>query len=814
MQEQQHSQPNISTRKVHRTAIHPLFLALLLANGAQAGDVEPSAGPMAFRIEPQSLDRALVEFSAASGQQVVVDGKLSTGVHSPGVSGSYTPRQALDKLLEGTGIAARVNRNGTVTLEKAKAAEPQSMAVDLPKVTVSGTAAYDPTDPYDQNYAVPDSFAATKTDTPLMETPASIQVVPRAVMDDQQAIRLEDVVRNVSGVQVKRQLGDLFDSFIIRGFDTQFRVYRDGLRLAEQSFETANLDRTEVLKGPASALFGRIEPGGLVNMVTKKPLTERYYSLGQQFGSFDLYRTTLDATGPVTDNGDLSYRLNFVYLDSGSFRDFIDRERKFVAPQLTWRLTENTDINFGYEFKDDAVKGDRGIPAIGNRPAKVPISRFIGEPDFSLNEAESHLGHITWTHRFNDDWRVQQKFVINFVDTFNRNIIPVSLRGDNRTINRGLFNGSTERETYATDINLNGKFDVFGTRHNVLVGFDFLRFQSSRGVTFLGSAAFIPTLDTFNPVYGIRIPDNLPINNFFSTKQQWFGVYLQDQIDLTHNLHLLFSGRYDWSENASGLSSTGSPKLDTVRNNEFSPRVGLLFSPRDWLSLYADWTHALGAANAGQSADGKPFDPEFAEQFEGGVKLELFDGRFNANLAVYELTKENILTAARIDPSTATGPSIQEAIGKARSRGIEFDFAGHLTDEFSLIGSYAYTDTRVLNDNNGNEGHRLPNVPEHAGSLWVNYELPFGFKLGTGVYISDKRQGNAQNDVQLPGYVRWDAMAAYQWNIGVSKITAQVNVNNILDKEYYKFLDIAGNPRFDINPGEPLSVIGSLKLEY
>jgi hypothetical protein len=160
MKEQQHSQPNISTRKVHRTAV--LFLPLLLANAAQADDVEPAAGPIAFRIEPQSLDRALMEFSAASGQQVVVDGKLSTGVYSPGVSGSYTPRQALDKLLEGTGIAARVNRNGTVTLEKAKAAEPQSMGGDLPKLTVSDTAEYDTDDPYNPDYIRLDSSPRPK----------------------------------------------------------------------------------------------------------------------------------------------------------------------------------------------------------------------------------------------------------------------------------------------------------------------------------------------------------------------------------------------------------------------------------------------------------------------------------------------------------------------------------------------------------------------------------------------------------------------------------------------------------------------------
>lgn len=661
------------------------------------------------------------------------------------------------------------------------------------------------------SYSTPLASTATKTDTPLMETPISIQVVPRAVMDDQQVIRLDDVTKNVSGVQTMRQLGDLYDNFIIRGFaSSDFNVYRDGLRLGLQSFETGNLDRVEVLKGPVATLYGRSAPGGLVNIVTKKPSTQPYYSLSQQFGSFDLYRTVLNATGALANDGSLAYGLDFVYMDKGSFRDFVTSDRVFVAPQVTWKATDATEFNLGFEYKKDHVTGDRGIPAVGTRPAKVPISRFIGEPDFSRNESEGYLAHFSWTHKFNEDWKIQQRFAANILDTFNRNIVPLSLKSDQRTVNRGLYNGLTERETYAQDINLNGKFDLFDTRHNVLLGFDYLRFTNGRSVTFLTSGSFLKSIDIYNPVYDtVTVPENLDKNNFLYGKDEWFGLYFQDQVDFTDSLHFVFSGRHDWARTWSGFSRTSVPDMTAISAQKFSPRVGLVYQPVQWLSLYSNWTQSLGANN-GQSSDGKPFAPETAEQFEGGVKLDLFDGRLNSTLAVYELTKQNILTS-----NTATAdPFDQIAIGKARSQGIEFDVTGKITDKLSLVGNYAYTNTKVLKDDSGAQGNRLPNVPEHSGSLWLNYEVVDNWKVGSGAYVAGQRQANTANNFQLPGYVRWDAMTSYQMKVGETKVTAQVNVNNILGKRYFTYADQFGNARFDAMPAAPLTVLGSVRVEY
>ncbi|WP_427551544.1 TonB-dependent siderophore receptor [Methylomonas sp. MS20] len=801
------------------TANFGISLALAIAAALTSPVAIAAEQTLDYDIPPQALSSALNAYADVGNVQLSYPAGLTSGLHSPGVSGKWSPRQALEKLLTGTGISAKTTANGTITLEStAEPSKPGASATTptLPSVTVTGQATYLNSDPYNPDYHRRTASTATKTDTPLMETPTSIQVVPRAVLDDQQAIRLDEATKNVSGVQAPRQLGVLFDNFMIRGFTTpSFNVYRDGLRLALQSFETANLDQIEIFKGPPSTLFGRSAPGGLVNMVTKKPLFTPYYSIGQQFGSYDLYRTTLDATGALNDDKTLAYRMNFSYMDANSFRDFVGRDRVFVAPQLTWKPNDAFEINLGYEYKKDNIIGDRGIAAVGNRPANVPISRFLGEPSFSSQQAESHLGHLSWTYHFNDDWKIQQRFAVNMLDTFNRNIVPISMEADNRTVNRGLFYGLTERATYTQDLNLNGKFDTFGIGHNVLLGFDYYRFEESRGVTFLPGAAFIPAIDIFNPVYGnVKLPNDLAKNNFVIENQEWFGLYFQDQVDLTKNLHFLFNGRHDWSTAIAGFSDSAMPEATAVAAEKFSPRLGLVYQPVKWLSLFANWTEALGASN-GRSAAGQPLPAELAEQFEGGIKTEFFDGRLTASLAAYELTKRNALT----DDSSTPDPSDQIAVGVARSHGLEFDFSGELTDRWKVIGSYAYTDARYLQDNGqfGDAplvGKRLPNSPEHSANLWTSYQVTDGFKVGTGAYVAGKRQANAANNWQLPGYVRWDAMAAYQWTLGKSRMTAQVNVNNILDKRYYAYADEFGNPRFDAMPGEPTTILGSLKVEY
>ena len=376
-------------KKSRTTLIHlPLCLGLIAIGAAQtcmAGETVPATASspkqQRFNIRPQPLYSALSALASQTGVQFAYTAALVKGLTSKGVTGQHSTEQALRQILAGSGINFQFSNANTVTLKKAitpvTATEPHSETTLAP-MTVVGEAVQDPNDPFNRTYTVTNSSIATKTDTPIMEIPQSIQVVPRAVMNDQKAARITDALENVSGVRAQPSLG-FGNMFIIRGFHND-NIYRNGLRannIFPQEFDTANLQSIEVLKGPAQ-LYGRTEPGGLISLTTKKPLDIPYYSLEQRFGSYDLYRTEWDATGPVTSDKSLLYRFTGAYQNNNSFRDFDFTDRMLFAPSVTWRPTEATDATLELQVMNQDFMADFGIPVIGKRPAQIPISSFIG----------------------------------------------------------------------------------------------------------------------------------------------------------------------------------------------------------------------------------------------------------------------------------------------------------------------------------------------------------------------------------------------------------------------------------------------------
>lgn len=286
---------------------------------------------------------------------------------------------------------------------------------------------------------------------------------------------------------------------------------------------------------------------------------------------------------------------------------------------------------------------------------------------------------------------------------------------------------------------------------------------------------------------------------------------MQDQLELPYHLHLLAGGRYDNARLSQG-GDFGSAKIDmgTVK-----PRVGLLWRPRSEISAYGSYTENLGTFGGDftlVNPDGSRLSPEEAEQWEAGIKTELFDGRVTGSLAYYELTKQNVATPHPDPVLSAQG--FQVSIGEAQSRGLEVDLAGRILPGWDVIASYAYTDTEILKDNSDNVGNRLPNVPRHGGSLWSTYrfqEGPLsGFKFGTGMYARGQREGDAANTLQVPGYVIVNLMTGYEWKVGPSKVSAQFNVENLLDKEYFQNSVGPAASNF----GSPLAYIGSVRVEF
>jgi len=515
-----------------------------------------------------------------------------------------------------------------------------------------------------------------------------------------------------------------------------------------------------------------------------------------------------------------------------------------VSPSLTWKITDATDFTLNVEGVEQDYQADFGIPAIGKRPAPIPISNSFGDTNDPVDHlSKVHLG-TEFNHRFNDDWAIHNRFLMSREDNEQVFINPApafdtALLPDNRTLGRNIFSQENEVEAYTTNLDLTGKFSLWQTQHEALIGFDFTESHTmyhTQGDWQNRNPAL--DIDIYHPwtSYGIdpALFDSTlgtyvqPGREYSMLVTQWYGAYFQDHITLWDKLHIFGGGRYDWAEIGRGRGSTEAMADNALENSSpsvkrkdeaFSPRVGILYQPWHWLSVYGSWSNSFGANN-GVTANGQSLAPEIGEQFEAGVKTQLFDDRLLASMVYYHLTKGNILTSDLSTPD----PTDSAAIGEARSQGIELDVTGRLTDNFSVISSYAFTDARITKNNDGFTGSRLPNVAEHTGSLWLKYDVngyqaAEGFSFGIGGVLASKREGNYAyygSPFQLPGYVRVDAFAAYKWNVQKFPVTAQFNIRNLLDKTYYESTDPDANvsPRNGIYPGAPLMAIGSIKVEF
>lgn len=448
----------------------------------------------------------------------------------------------------------------------------------------------------------------------------------------------------------------------------------------------------------------------------------------------------------------------------------------FFAPSLTWRPNSRFEGNLDIEYQLNKFTdvSDIGIPAIGNRPAPIPLSRFTGDPA-AQNTQRRILAGLDWTYRFNPDWKIVNRFQFNDVAYDQRTLFAVDFDQNTGELKRGLWHADLNRRTYAANLDLVGHVRTGPLKHDLLVGVDFYRFEGVYSA-FGGQTPVVPSFNIFNPSYGIDLSSitRASYNQFGTFPEQWYGVYFQDQITLWDKVHILGGGRYDWATVGTSFSSTSLPLAQAAETKErtgyFSPRVGLVYRPWQWVSFYGNYVKSLGSNNSGTPLpDSGSLDPQTARQWEAGIKTEFFGGAVSSTVAYFDLTKENVATAIPGTPFSRT-------IGEANSRGVEFDLSGRVTDQLNVIANYAYTNAKVTKDLSGTEGNRLVAVPAHSGSLWAVYEFTDGplqgVRLGTGAFVRSKRMADLDNTVELPGYVRWDASAGYSFMYSGSKMTA------------------------------------------
>ncbi|MDD1622803.1 MAG: TonB-dependent receptor [Methylococcaceae bacterium] len=800
--------------------------ALLAVMVVQTAHGETVDGKHHFDIPAQSLNQALLSFGKQSQQQLMYGTDIAENLRSRALQGDYTAEEAIKILLSDTPLQAVTTGEGTITLQP-KAVDMQNKAdpQTLSTVTVVGKTSYDANDPYNPDYYIPNASTATKTDTPIMETPYTVKVVPHQVLQDQQVIRVEDALTNVAGVQTGFTNGGLNDTFSVRGFQTS-TMYRDGYLLPDGSNfgasqarrETANIDHIEVLKGPGSILYGRSDPGGVINLVTKKPQATPYHSIQQQFGSYDRYRTTADSTGAITDDKQLLYRANLSYESANSFRDFVSTDSVFFAPSLTWNISDRTQANLNIEYNHFDNTLDSGIPVVGNRPAPVPRSRQIADPRNNSNVGDRTYLGFDWSHEFNDNWKLTQRFSAEYFDatqlfTFygtpdaNGNLYNAPLGMGHP---RGANNGHSQQQNYFTTLNLTGKFDTGLIQHTMLWGFDY--FMLDTQIASECCALGIPG-DPFN-IYNPSYPTTPLVHNFVKgpdRNTEWYGLYMQDQIKLPFNLFGNVGVRYD---NAVGRNN-GSVTTDDDR---VSPRGGLLWRPQEWLSVYGNYSENFGPSNSLFNAPGQQMlSPQTAKEWELGTKTEFLEGRLTASFAYFDLIRNNLPVP---DPFN---PFLTRTVGQEETRGYELEAAGEILPGWRVIGAYTHLAYANINKDTGysglpgdigNTGHRLYGAPRNFGSLWNTYEFQagvvHGLKLGVGVIAASQSQGSNDNNFQTPGFATLNLLGSYSLNLAGKKLTIQLNANNVLDKTYYQGTNSANR----VGVATPRTFLGSVRLEF
>lgn len=657
------------------------------------------------------------------------------------------------------------------------------------------------------DYYIPEASTATRTDTPILDVPQSIQVIPQEILEDQQILRIDDALRNVSGVVGSYEAFGSGATLTLRGFTTDNfsngPILRDGFRVYDNLGvqETANLERIEVLRGPSSVLYGQNEPGGIINLVTEQPLFESAYEFQLQAGSFGLIRPSLDISGQLTADDSLRYRLNMVYQHEDGFRDFdTDSNRFFIAPVLTWDISDRTTLSFSLEYLDDEAPFDTGLVAIGDEVVDVPPGRITNEPDDFRRSEFLALGY-NLEHQFNDNWTFRNAFRYIQQNYELETYLPFEFDEATGIVTRYPADRQYNSNDYSLQTSVTGNFSTGSLEHTLLAGVDlnFNRFDEQFTRIDLNTPA---PLNIFDPEYGITPrPDLSRVAPFtpFDTEYDRVGVFVQDQIAIG-NFIVVGGLRYD-SVDFRNLAE------ETSRSNSaWSPRLGIVYQPIETVSLYANYAQSF-VPSVSRDIDGDFLEPETSEGFEIGVKAELFDSNLLATLAYFDITKQNVATV--VDP--LTGASI--ATGEQRSQGIELDVSGEILPGWNVIGFYAYTDARVTEDNTIPVGNRLPNAPRHSAGLWTTYQIQNGdlqgLGFGLGVNYVSNRFGNLNNDFEIGDYFLTNAALFYErdnWRVAL-------NVNNLFDVKYITSTSTSDR-NTGIRPGEPFSVVGSISIRF
>ncbi|WP_407362355.1 TonB-dependent siderophore receptor [Pseudomonas luteola] len=634
-----------------------------------------------------------------------------------------------------------------------------------------------------EGYRATRSASATRTDTAIHETPQSISVVPRQVVEDIGATRLEDALDYAGGIERGNNFGGQgLTEFLVRGFSTQ-EFYRNGFAVNRgypNMPDASTIERLEVLRGPASMLYGRGDPGGTFNIVSKQPQADRKTVLGSQFNTQGLRRGTLDTTGALDENAEFTYRLNLVAEGSDSFRDHVESERYNVAPVLRWQLSDRTAVILEGDYLHNRHPMDRGVTRYATQAGQLPRDRFLGEEDAGKLRNENATTQLRLEHQLNDDWAIRGG--VQYLDgSLDGGAVENNgLAADGRTIGRNYSERTLEWDDIAFQTNVEGHFKTAGFAHTLLAGIEYDDFNYTSFIRrSSGSVSAFP-LDLYAPVYGQPLPALTRTTTHDDENLKSYALYLQDQVELTDRLKAQVGARLERFEQqyTNYLSASGSWEQ---AHNAVSPRFGLVYDLTDSLAVYANTARSF-KPNRGADRSSQAFDPEKGIAYETGIKYDVPEHDLSITAALFHITKENVLTSDPLDSN------YQIAEGEVRSRGFDLSLAGNITPQWRVIGGYAYVDAEVTKSTTSTmpTGSRLANVPKHSVNLLNTYEFDSGLLSGLGVgvglkYVGDRKGSTSSTAFDMSSYTVVDLLAYYPLT---DRIRLNLNLDNVFNEEY------------------------------
>jgi catecholate siderophore receptor len=716
-----------------------------------------------FDIPAGTLESVLISFQKTSGIEVVIPDDAMRPISSPGVTGRYSPDQALREILRGTGISHRFTDRRTVTLEIRAEAE---------SVEVRDDARL--------------SLSSTKYTQPLLDTPQTVTVISKQVMEEQGATTLRDVLKNVPGLTITAGEGGnpAGDNLTLRGFSARNDIFIDGVRdLSPQSRDPFNLEQVDVVKGPGSVYTGRGSTGGSINLLNKTPGLGRSFGGTLDFGTDRTRRATADINLPIGDT--IGFRLNLLGHHSGvAGRDVVKFDRWGVAPSLTLGLGKPTRFTTSYyKLKQNNISdyGIPWVPATNNalvefrdRPAPVPRDTFYGLRDRDFEKLNSDLVTLKFEHDFNDalSLRNQLRYANSSRDSI---ATPPRFASNNSTaINRELRSWQTEDKVWDNQTDLVARFNTGGIEHALVTGANFTRENNVRHTR--TAPNMLTTLLNPNPddVYTGTITLSPIVGDVTANSQ---AAYLFDTAKLGKMWEL--NGGLRWDRFAAdGITTTGTPVSRVDRM--LSVRAGAVFKPLPQGAVYASYGTSLNPSLEGLSYNtaNTVIEPEKTYTIEAGSKWDFLGGRMLVSGAVFRVEKENART-----PGVLPGDPPQVLQGKQRVDGLELSVEGNLTRSWQVLAGYTFLNSKTVESNVPAEiGKEMVNTPPNSFNVWSTYQLPSGLHFGGGARFVDRRFGNTINTRVVDAYWTFDAMASYPLT---EHIDLKLNLYNLTDKFYF-----------------------------